>query len=62
MPADQRVETFIRNTFGEAGVSLDGKNAWDIHVHDERFFPRVFSSLSLGLGPFANVKVALVSE
>src|SRR5262249_2196163 len=50
MAADESVESLIRERFAEAGVTLEGNNAWDIHVHDPRFFKRVFSQQSLGLG------------
>ena len=32
------------------GVTVDGPNAWDIQVHDPRFFARVLADGSLGLG------------
>jgi cyclopropane-fatty-acyl-phospholipid synthase len=50
MAGDRRVRSFIQNAFAEAGVNMDGKNPWDIKIHDERFFPRVFHQHSLGLG------------
>ena len=33
-----------------AGIEINGKNPWDIRVHDERFFKRVLVHGSLGLG------------
>lgn len=33
-----------------AGIEIDGKNPWDIHVHNERFYRRVFGGGSLALG------------
>jgi cyclopropane-fatty-acyl-phospholipid synthase len=33
-----------------AGVQINGPNPWDIHVHDERFYGRVLSQGTLGLG------------
>ncbi len=33
-----------------AGVTLNGPNPWDIQVHDERMYDRIFSNGSLGVG------------
>ncbi len=33
-----------------AGITLNGPHRWDIQVHDERLYDRVFSSGSLGVG------------
>ncbi len=33
-----------------AGISINGQNPWDIHVHQEAFYQRVLSQGSLGLG------------
>lgn len=33
-----------------AGVKIDGKNAWDIQVKNDKFYNQVFSKGSLGLG------------
>jgi cyclopropane-fatty-acyl-phospholipid synthase len=50
MAGDQRVRRFVQDAFAEAGVRTDGSNPWDIRIHDERFFSRVFRQLSIGLG------------
>jgi cyclopropane-fatty-acyl-phospholipid synthase len=34
----------------DAGVTVNGPNAWDIQIHDERVWTRVFAQGSLGLG------------
>lgn len=34
----------------EADVQINGDRPWDIHVHDERFYKRVFAEGSLGMG------------
>ena len=34
----------------EAGITLNGSNPWDIQIHDERTWNRVFAQGSLGLG------------
>jgi cyclopropane-fatty-acyl-phospholipid synthase len=33
-----------------AGIQLNGRNPWDLRVHDNRFFERVLTEGSLGLG------------
>lgn len=40
----------IQNLLGRAGVALNGMAPWDVHVSDERFYKRVLSQGSLGLG------------
>lgn len=34
----------------EVDIRIDGERPWDLHVHDERFYTRVFLHGSLGLG------------
>ncbi len=34
----------------KAGIILNGPNPWDIQVHDERLYDRIFSSGTLGVG------------
>jgi cyclopropane-fatty-acyl-phospholipid synthase len=45
-----RSEIIIRELLETAGINPNGKNAWDIQVHDPRFYERVLSDASLGLG------------
>ena len=45
-----RSEIIIRELLETAGINPTGKNAWDIQVHDPRFYERVLSDASLGLG------------
>ena len=33
-----------------AGIKIDGNNPWDISVHNEKFYQRVLSQITLGLG------------
>ena len=33
-----------------AGIKINGKNPWDIQVHDERLWNRIISQRELGLG------------
>ena len=35
---------------GEAGIQINGPNPWDVQVHDERLYARVFAEGSLGFG------------
>lgn len=39
-----------RQLLAEADVEIDGMRPWDIHVHTNKFYSRVFSDGSLGLG------------
>lgn len=41
---------FVESLLNKAGVSLNGKNDYDIQVLDDRFYHRVISQGSLGLG------------
>jgi len=43
-------ESVVRDLFGEVGITVDGPAAHDPQVHDSRFFQRVLSQGSLGLG------------
>jgi cyclopropane-fatty-acyl-phospholipid synthase len=38
------------NLLEPAGISIDGKNAWDIKVHDSRLFQRILAHGNLGFG------------
>lgn len=48
------MKSTLRRRFQEliepAGIQIDGPNAWDPQIHDERFFRRVFLQGTLGLG------------
>jgi cyclopropane-fatty-acyl-phospholipid synthase len=48
--AMQKSEAFIRQLLEPAGVQVNGKDPWDIQVHDPRFYDRVLRYSSLGLG------------
>ena len=43
-------ETIIRELLEPAVVEVNGGNPWDINVHNPKFFDRVLSETSLGLG------------
>ncbi|MHB9111309.1 MAG: cyclopropane fatty acyl phospholipid synthase [Thermoleophilia bacterium] len=44
------LEQLVQKIAEAAGLSLNGQNPWDIQVHDDRWYERVFRDKSLGLG------------
>jgi len=48
--AMQKSETILRELLDLAGIQVNGKNPWDIQVHDPRFYDRVLHEVQLGLG------------
>lgn len=46
----QKAEGVIRELLSLAGVEVNGPHPWDIQVHDDRFYARILSDSSLGLG------------
>jgi cyclopropane-fatty-acyl-phospholipid synthase len=40
----------VREILALADIELDGPDPWDIQIHDERFYQRVLSHGSMGLG------------
>jgi cyclopropane-fatty-acyl-phospholipid synthase len=40
----------LEEIFAAADIRLDGQRPWDIRVHDDRFYARVLSAATLGLG------------
>ncbi len=49
-PADDRWATATRRLLEAAGVTLGAERPWDIQIHDRRFYRRVLTQGSLGLG------------
>ena len=45
-----RMEETTRRLLSLAGIEIDGTKPWDVAVHDHRFYRRVLSQGSLGLG------------
>jgi cyclopropane-fatty-acyl-phospholipid synthase len=45
-----RAERAVRDLFLKAGVTIGGPNAWDLQVHDDRFYVRLLRDGSLGFG------------
>lgn len=43
-------EAILRSLLEPAGIEINGKNAWDIQVHDPRFYDRIFQEVTLGTG------------
>ncbi len=48
--AAQKSESIVRELLGLAEVEVNGKNPWDIQVHDSRLYDRLLRDSSLGLG------------
>lgn len=44
------LKNVVENQLASLGVQINGKNAWDIHVHDERFYQDVIKKGALGFG------------
>ncbi len=40
----------VEQLLGDAGITIDGVNAWDIAVHDDRFYRRILVEAHLGAG------------
>ncbi len=45
-----KAKDVIQSLLAEAGVTLNGNQPWDIHVHDERIYKRWLSEAELGIG------------
>lgn len=45
-----RAERIITSLLARAGITVDGPDPWDIHVHDRGLYPRILRDRSLGLG------------
>ena len=45
-----RPKRSIRELLSLAEIEVNGSNPWDIQVHDDRFYSRVLSDASIGLG------------
>lgn len=50
MPMESFLEKSARQTLASAQVALNGNQAWDIQVHDRRWYARVMAGGSLALG------------
>ncbi len=43
-------ETMLRELLEPAGIEINGKDPWDMQVHDNRFYNRIFQDVTLGMG------------
>jgi hypothetical protein len=43
-------ESIVRELFAHADIQFGGTRAWDITVHDSRFYERVLRDASVGFG------------
>jgi len=43
-------EEVVRRLASDVGITVDGRLPWDLRVHDRRFYRRVLTDGSLGLG------------
>jgi cyclopropane-fatty-acyl-phospholipid synthase len=50
MAKGSKDKEFILKLLTRAGIAVDGTDPWDIQIHNEDFYPRVFRQLYLGLG------------
>jgi cyclopropane-fatty-acyl-phospholipid synthase len=50
LPLQVTSRKLVEHVLGRAGVHVGGSRPWDLQVHDERFFLRVLTQGSLGLG------------
>jgi len=45
-----KAKEIVQGLLSEAGIEVNGKNPWDIQVHDDRLYQRVLNESALGLG------------
>ena len=45
-----RSKAVVESVFASAGIAVNGRNPWDLQIHDKRFYNRVLAERSLGLG------------
>ncbi len=45
-----RQRSVLEEMFATTGITINGNSPWDMHVRDERTFPRLLRDKSLGLG------------
>lgn len=43
-------KAIIKEFFNRKGIALNGKNVWDIHINDNRFYTNLLTQGSVGLG------------
>lgn len=45
-----KYKSLVKELLSLAGIEINGRNPWDIQVHDERFYKRAITEVELGLG------------
>lgn len=45
-----KYKSLVKELLSLAGIEINGRNPWDIQVHDERFYKRAVTEVELGLG------------
>lgn len=45
-----RAQSVVTELFARADIRIDGGRPWDLHIHNQRFFPRVLAGGTLGFG------------
>ncbi len=48
--AKKRYKQLVNELLNYAGIEINGKNPWDIQVHNERFYKRAITEVELGFG------------
>ena len=48
--AEKGAKEIVETLFHQAGISINGNNPHDIHIHNEDFYPRLLCDGALGLG------------
>lgn len=46
----KNAETFMQTLLAQAGIQINGTHPWDIQVHNQKLYNRIFAQGSLGLG------------
>lgn len=46
----QKYKSIVKRLLSLTGIEINGRNPWDIQIHDERFYKRVLTQVELGLG------------
>ena len=46
----KNIQKIVESVLASADIRINGTNAWDIQVHDDRFFSRAITEGELGVG------------
>lgn len=47
---NNKYQLLVKELLSHANIEINGRNPWDIQVHDDRFYKRVVTEVELGLG------------